>query len=163
MKIKKQHAFTMMELMVTLAIVGVTMMIALPSMNEFVKNERLTSYTNSLLADLMLARSKAVERNLPTILCASNNQTSCTGGSFKDGWIVGADENNSGSLDVGELIKVQQAIVGEININNTIGGTVLFDSRGFTPNTIGTITIDDNRGVAHQKSLTINRTGRVSR
>ncbi len=164
MKLNQQQGFTLIELMFAAVIAGIVLAIAIPSMNQFVQNERLTSYTNTLITDLMLARAEAVKQNRPTIVCVSSNQTSCTAGELKDGWIVGVDTDNDGTLtNADQLLKVQQAIEGDINSTSTIGTVVQFDSRGFTPNTIGTITISDSRGVAHQKVLNINRTGRVSR
>ncbi len=163
MKSRHQQGFTLMELMVTIGMVGIVMALAVPGMRAFIQNERLTSTTNTLLADLMLARSKAVERNQPTILCASSNQTSCTGGSFADGWIVGVDANNNGLLEADERIKVQQAIQGDLNFSNNMGGTISYDSRGFNPGAVGMISVCDDRGVDHAKSLSISRTGRVSR
>ena len=163
MKTNRQHAFTLLELMVTIAIAGIIMAVAVPGLRTFIQNERLTSTTNSLLADLMLARSKAVEQNLPTILCASSNQSSCTGGSLADGWIVGVDTNNNGVLEADERIKVQQGIDGDVKFSNNMGGTINYDSRGFNPGAIGMISVCDDRGVDHAKSLSISRTGRVSR
>jgi len=164
MKLNRHKGFTLIELLMTIAIAGIVMAYAIPNMTQFVKNERLTSYTNTLLTDLMLARAESVKRNQPSIVCASNNETSCTGGALEDGWIVGADINNDGNLEAAELIKVQQAIQGDINFTSTIANnTVIFDSRGFNPNTDGTFTIQDDRGAAYQKTLSINKTGRVSR
>ncbi len=164
MKLNQQHGFTIIELMLTVGIAGIVMAFAVPNMVTFVKNERLTSYTNTLLTDLMLARAESVKRNLPSILCASSNETSCTGGELEDGWIVGSDVNNDGNLEAAELIKVQQAIEGNIEFTSTIANnTVIFDGRGFNPDTDGTFTIKDDRGAAYQKTLTINKTGRVSR
>jgi type IV fimbrial biogenesis protein FimT len=164
MKIKNQHAFTLMELMVTLAIVAITMTIAVPAMNDFVKNERLTSYTNTLLTDLILARSTAVERNQPVIVCVSSSQTACTAGAYADGWIVIVDTNSDGSgTAADEVIKVQQAITGDINFISSVGDEILFDGRGFNPGAVGIISVCDDRGVERANTLSISRTGRVSR
>ena len=44
MKTLRQQGFTLLELLMTLAIVGITLSIAVPSMGEFVQNDRLTSF-----------------------------------------------------------------------------------------------------------------------
>lgn len=164
MKKAQQQAFTLLELMVTLSIVAIVMAIAVPNMSQFVKNDRLTSYTNTLISDLMLARGKAVQRNQPTIVCASNNQTSCTNTNFKDGWIAGIDIDNDGTLsNADELIRVQNAISGDIDYVDNGLNLILFDSRGFAPNSSGQISICDNRGVNKAKSISISPTGRTSR
>ena len=163
MKTKQQLGFTILELLITILIVGIVSILAVPGMNQFVMNERLTSTTNTLLTDLMLARSKAVEQNLPTIVCVSTNQTNCTAGTFSDGWIVGVDENNDGGLDAAELIKVQQPISGSISFTSSVGASIQFDNRGFNPGAVGLISVCDERGVDHARSLSISRTGRISR
>ena len=157
-----QQGFTLLELLITIAIVGITMAIAIPSMGEFIKNDRLTSFRNSLHIDLMLAKSKAVERNQSIIVCASSNGATCSA-DFKDGWIVAVDTNNSGAIDnADEQIKVQTAITGDIKFNAGALSQVIYDSRGFTPNSIGTISVCDDRGASHAKTISISRTGRIS-
>ncbi len=163
MNINQHQGFTLLELIITIGIVGITMAFAIPGMGIFVKNERLTSSTNSLLTDLMLARSKAVERNQPVIICASSDQASCTGGSFEDGWIVTVDTDSDGTGD--QIIKVQQAITGNISYKQAGLSSVTFDNRGFLPTdaNTGTISICDDRGNDHAKTISLSPTGRASR
>lgn len=166
-----QQGFTIIELMITVIVASIVAAVAIPSMNQFIKNERLTSFSNTLFGDLYLARSEAVERNQPTIVCASNNATSCTGGSFQNGWIVGVDTDGDGTLSTGDinadgtsaLLKVQQEIEGDISFNSNLGGLINFDSRGFNPGAVGLISVCDDRGNDHAKAISINRTGRISR
>ncbi len=154
MKKHQQLGFTLIELIVTVAIAGIVMAFAVPNMSQFVKNERLTSYSNNLIADLMFARSEAVKQNLQTVLCASSNGTNCTNTGFEDGWIV---------LQNNQIIKIQQAISGDIQYIDGGLNSITFDSRGFAPNTNGAISVCDDRGDAYAKSLAISVTGRVSR
>jgi type IV fimbrial biogenesis protein FimT len=164
MKLNQQQAFTIIELMITLVIVGIVVSLAAPGMGEFIKNERLTSYRNTLFTDLFLARSKAVERNQPTIVCVSTNEASCTAGAFESGWIVGIDTDNDGTLtNADELIKVQQSIQGDIQFNSNLGSLVIFDSRGFNPGATGLISVCDDRGNDSALVISISVTGRISR
>lgn len=154
--------YTLMELMITLLIVSILAAIAVPSMQEFVKNERLTGQINTLISNLMLARSEAVKRNQPVILCVSSNGATCTGGDAEDGWIVFVDVDSSGGFSAGDdLIKVQQALDGDVNLNDLT--VVTYDSRGFSPNSSGTFTLCDDRGTSSAKVLSISNTGRVRR
>ena len=164
MKNTNHKGFTLLELMITLAIVAIVMAIAVPNMSQFVKNDRLTSYTNALISDLMLARGKAVQRNQPTIVCASSDQATCTGGDFKEGWIVAIDIDNDGTVgNADELIRVQNQIKGDIEYVDGGLNIIRFDSRGFAPNTNGQISICDDRGDNKAKSISISPTGRTSR
>ena len=164
---KKHSGFSLIELMMTLGIAGIVLAFAIPNMSEFVKNERLSAATNSLLTDIMLARSKAVERNQPVIICASDDQATCTNGGYEEGWIVAVDTDSDGTGD--EIIKVQQAIEGNVVYDQGGAGlsVISFDSRGFLPTgaNTGTISICDDRtdpdDFAH--TISLSATGRVSR
>lgn len=159
---KLSSGFTLMELMITVLIVSILAAIAVPNMQEFVKNERLTSQINALISHLMLARSEALKRNQPVILCVSSNGTTCTGGSASEGWIVYVDADSSSILSTGdEVIKVQQALEGNLTLTNLT--TVIYDNRGFAPNAVATFSLCDDRGNAYAKVLSISRTGRVRR
>jgi type IV fimbrial biogenesis protein FimT len=165
MKILRQQGFTIVELMITVGIAGIVLMIAVPNMSEFIKNERLTTATNTLISDLMLARSKAVEMNQPVILCPSSNQTSCTETDYDDGWIVWVDGNNDGIIESGDLIKVQQALGNDVYIKNEGVTTIKFNEKGFTPDRSNAdiLSVCDSRKDTHAKAITLSKTGRVNR
>ncbi|MBL7004169.1 MAG: GspH/FimT family protein [Gammaproteobacteria bacterium] len=160
---KLNSGFTLLELMLTMLIVVIVTTLAAPSMQSFVKNERLTSQINIVISHLMLARSEALKRNQSVILCASDNATACTTSNAKEGWIVFVDVDASGGLTgTDEVIKVQQELKGDdLYFNNFV--TVVYDNRGFSPNATGTVSLCDDRGVDFAKVLSLSRTGRVRR
>ncbi len=164
MKTNQQSGMTLIELMLTLLIAGIVMILAVPNMNEFVKNERLTGFTNSFRLDLMLAKSKAVELNTPVIICASDDGETCTGDDYNQGWIVSTAPD--GNINDGELIKVQQEMTAGISVvlNDNALSTITFDARGFVPDVPAgsVISLCDDRGEDHARALTVSPTGRAS-
>ncbi|MFZ9037304.1 MAG: GspH/FimT family pseudopilin [Gammaproteobacteria bacterium] len=159
---KKNSGFTLLELLVLLAVVAILVAVGTPTMSEFIKNNRLTTQINTLVGDLAYARSEAVTRNLPVVVCASNNQTSCSSANWADGWIVFSDIDNNGDVSAGEVVlRAQQLLEGNNTLVSTTGSSVVYDSRGFSPNSNGSFSLCDERGPAHVKSITISNTGRV--
>ena len=159
---KKNSGFTLLELIVTLTIVSLVMAIGVPSLRDFIKNDRLSTQINTLVGHLALARSEAVKRHQPVVVCASSNQASCQSNDWKDGWIVFADVDASADVSAGdEILRVQQSLDGDSTLNSTAGAIVIYDARGFAPNSAGSFSLCDDRGATHLKSITISNTGRV--
>lgn len=59
----KTKGFTLLELMVIVAITGVLLTLAAPSFIDLIRSTRLTTVTNQIIGGLTLARSEAIKRN----------------------------------------------------------------------------------------------------
>jgi len=163
---KKNSGFTLLELLITVAIISIVMAIAVPSMTTFTQNDRLTTNINTLIGHLAYARSEAVKRNQQVSICSSNNATTCTGGNWQDGWIVYIDADGDNSFTAGEeVLRAQQALEGANTLTpTTISDQVTYDYRGFAdPDTTstGSFQLCDGRSGPHGKTIRISTTGRV--
>ena len=165
--IHMNSGFSLVELMVTVAIISVVVAFGIPSMTEFSKNDRLTTNINTLVGHLAYARSEAVKRSVQVSLCVSNNSgtaaPSCTGGNWEDGWMIYIDADGDNSFTAGEeVLRVQQALEGSNTLvpGGGIANQVIYDYRGFAA-VAGTFLLCDERAGPHGKSVNISNTGRV--
>lgn len=102
---KSIRGFTLIELVMSIAIVGILLMVGIPSFRELITNNRIVTQTNNFVSDLAHARAEAVRRNTRVTICRSNTGTSCVpSSSWTDGWIVFTDPSVFGTLAGGETI-----------------------------------------------------------
>lgn len=97
---KHQYGFTLIEMIVTVAIVAIFASIAVPSFSQLIKKNRVSTMTNELVSALVLARSEALKRSNNVTVCVSQDQENCSAGTdFSKGWIVFLDCNSDGDID----------------------------------------------------------------
>ena len=117
---KRYRGFTLLELMITIGILGVLMGIAAPSLRDLVMNAAVTNQANDLMSAFAVARSEAIKRGVRTGICTSTNGTSCTNSQWHQGWIVFLDADANGVVDGGTTpIKVQPATDGQNTLTST--------------------------------------------
>ena len=101
---KKALGYTLLELVIVVALVGIVFSIAIPSMRVFTQNDRLVTNINLMVGHLAYARSEAVKRSQQVSVCVSNDSASCTGGDWEDGWIIYIDADGDSAFSGGEEI-----------------------------------------------------------
>jgi type IV fimbrial biogenesis protein FimT len=79
--VKYARGFTLIELMLTVAVGAVLLAVAAPSMKTFIENQRVKTASYDLNYTLNFARSEAVKRNGQVLVTPSAN-------GWKDGWTV---------------------------------------------------------------------------
>ena len=98
MRSRRQSGFTLIELMMVIAIVAILAKLAGPSFRTMMLNNRLAAATSDLLVDLAAARSESARQGKRVTLCISTNGTSCTtGAAWQSGRIIFVDERTSGT------------------------------------------------------------------
>lgn len=86
----RQSGFTLVELMVVVAIAAILAALAVPSFRSFINSTRQSSAVMQLVSDLNLGRSEAIKRNAHVLVCARNSDgTDCAASTnWQAGWLV---------------------------------------------------------------------------
>jgi type IV fimbrial biogenesis protein FimT len=149
------RGFTILELMITIAVAGVLAAVAIPNMRDFIRNGRLTAVANDLQRSAQIARSEAIKRQRNVVVCASDDPSSATPACSYDafsGWIVFQDTNSNWQFDEDELVIERHDLVHEsLTVINDNDAIMSYSAAGFanpaddqTPSR--TIVICDSRG-----------------
>lgn len=103
------RGFSLVELMVVFAILGLLLSLSVPSIGTVLETQRVRSASNRLLSDLHLVRSEAIKHNGRVVICKSTDGVQCNAlGQWNQGWVVFHDANNNAQRDAGELLVQQQ-------------------------------------------------------
>lgn len=154
--------FTLIELMVTIAIAGILIGIAIPSFTSIITSNRLTTSANELVTALNLARSEAVKRGQQVVVRK-------TGSEWESGWQVFVDIDRStlakeNILDAGTdiVLRVYSALKGSYTLrgNNNFTNFIRYTPMGVS-NNFGSFVICSGSSLSGAKLIIINGMGRV--
>lgn len=126
--------FSLIELMVAIAIVAILLAVAFPSFEDSMRRNRLATTTNELLGSVALARSEAIRNTRGAGICASADGLAC-GDDWNLGWLVWTDNGNNpanyGSFNAGIDTVVRVVGAHPRLVLSAAGATGAVDSIGF--------------------------------
>jgi type IV fimbrial biogenesis protein FimT len=167
--------FTLLELMVVLAIAGVLAAIAIPTMSDFMRNSRITAAANDVMAALHFTRSESIKRRQPVTLCTSANAQAatpaCANSPLLTGWVSFVDLNQDGVINVGEDVLLQhEAMNPLITARSSLAAfrvTYLLNGFALNPNPAQLVLCDERGNVpsagqlSSARGILISVTGRA--
>lgn len=163
MKFRRTFAggFTLVELMIVLAVMGIMLAIALPGFTDFTNNSRRSSAISLLVGDLNQARGESIKRNRRALVCVRNTGgTACgTGTDWQNGWLVCADEDSDNDCDTADIIATRPALDSRLTLTGT-AAVMRFNADG--TGVAGTLTLNGTWAGATARVISIAATGRVS-
>jgi len=155
---KAAAGFTLWELLLTMTVAAVVAGLGIPALRDLVLDMRLTADVNGIVAAIQTARSEAVKRRRPVIMCNSADAMHCDGAG--DRWIVFVNEDDDAPpvRDSDEPLllshRLQPSTTVEVNRRHFVFRPFLRRS------TNGTLTLCDMRGGAAGRAVIVSYTGR---
>ncbi|CAN5229124.1 hypothetical protein BH10PSE18_BH10PSE18_37640 [soil metagenome] len=170
----RARGLTLVELMVTLAILAILMAAAAPSFSGFLRNAELTAVANSFVAALNAARSAALKRNLPALVTPLDDAHT----DWTQGFVAFVDVNWNARYDEGiDIVVLRRPIKGGFLSFSGSGSAkasppyVRYDGSGFARKADGgpgNLTfnifrndVPDTEVIAQTRRIIIATTGRV--
>ncbi len=124
-----KRGFTLVELLITVSVVGIIASLASPYFASTVSNNRGYAAQTEFVAYLALARSEAVRLNVPVVLSAV---ASTTGNEFGGGWMVWVDQNSDGMLQSSEtVLRTHEALPPSVYLGGGNVAAITYGATGF--------------------------------
>ena len=178
-----QRGFSLIELMVTLAVASILVGVLAPNMRTYLLNNQLSNGVNDMLHSIQVARTEAIKRQLPAgggvVVCGTATPTvadaalTCDYATFK-GWFVFVDSNANWQHDAAEPVIERHGLLdASLTVKTDANARIVsFSASGFAnlggPRVpMRTLVICDSRGVkqigtvATARALLITTTGRA--
>jgi type IV fimbrial biogenesis protein FimT len=167
--------FSLIELMITLAIAAIVLAAGVPAFGDLVQDNRLATQINELVTDLNLARSEAIKQAAPVTVCKRNSAgTACNNpGKWQNGWIVFLDIDRDGVVDddgdtalceTGEdcVLRAHAPLPAGNTIRyRQVNDRITYDTQGFSEGFNGTFVFCDSRGYTKARGRIISNPGRI--
>lgn len=127
----RARGFTVIELMVTLAVAAVVVAMAVPSFQSVINGNKLAGAANELMASLQVARMEAIRRGQRAGVCLSTDtndgdDATCSNADI-DGWIAFVDANGDGDFDKAGDTLIRVSTIGPgvvLSANPALGGGI---------------------------------------
>lgn len=156
--------FTLIELMITIVIIAIMAALAGPSLYRMVSDNRITTATNEVIADLNTARSEAIRTGQRVVVCRSDTGTQCsTTASWSSGWLVYRSLDDDEVVEAGEtIVRVHNALSDNLHLSYSGNPNFIdFLANGHTNGRMGTFLVCNPSQRDQSRAVVISLAGRV--
>ena len=151
--IRAQSGFTLVELMVVIAVLAILASIGIPGFQGIVAENRATSAANELLATLQFARSAAIAQSRPVTVRPTNDD-------WNGGWVVEMNENGD-LLVLRESSALHPSVVIDKESQLTFSSTGTLVGQTITPPFV--LQVNSGPGASRAICMTLGGSSKVIR
>ncbi len=164
-KIRTNGGFTLLELLIAVAIMAIVFGFGIPSLRGITATNRLAAGVNAISGSLAYARSEAIRQNQHVVVCQSENGRTCRrNGDWREGWLVFVDRNRNRQVDGDEtILQHHTGIPSRLGVVYRAFGSkhyLAYRPSGATK-TNGTFTICDQSDNHYARAVILIKSGRV--
>ncbi len=155
---ENQYGFTIIELMIAVALIAIVAAIATPSFSFMITNNRMASEVNQFVGSLHFTRSEAIKRGENVRVCTSvDGASGDASNDWTNGWIVIVDSSST-VLKVYPALRGGDTLIGDGNT----GDAIRFNANGFATGFNGTVKMcESNNDLNNARGVIVAATGRI--
>jgi len=156
------HGFTLVELIILLAIVSILFRFGIPAFQDIKMNSHMTSQINTMVTSFNLARSEAVKRHHTVVLCPNDEGSCARQPHWHNGWLMFVDKDLNREIDDGEEIIFVEAAKQDLEITSSrYRRRVVFRNLGSSAGSNASFIFCDQRGAEKARAIILSNTGRA--
>ncbi|WP_442775069.1 GspH/FimT family pseudopilin [Sphaerotilus montanus] len=151
------RGFTLVEMMVTVAVLAILASVAMPALTAFTARNRLSALSSDVVSSLALARTEAARTGLPVLVWPATGGV--TGNEYGKGWSLYLDKNGNGTVDSDETpLRTYAALPGTLKMQSA--STLNFSAIGYlTPASNVTFVLCPATGLKDGVRITVPPSG----
>ena len=156
------NGFTLIELILVLAIIAITFRFALPTFQAIIADTRMTAQLNTMITSFNLARSEAVKRKKNVVLCPNDSGRCARVPHWHNGWLMFVDDDYDRELDdKEEIIYIEAARENIEIISSRYRRRVVFNAMGTSAGSNASYVFCDQRGPSKARAVILSNGGRA--
>jgi len=160
----KDRGFTLIELMIVLAVVAILLLIAVPSWRHARAAAHSVAAKSALAATILDGVRYSANAGSEVVVCPSSNAATCADTTdWSGGWLAYADLDGNRAQGGDETrIRQQSSLTGGVQLRSTKGRKQLvFQPNGGNAGSNVTFTLCDARGTAYASTLVLSNSGNL--
>ncbi len=157
------QGFTLIELIILLAIVSILFRFGMPAFQDIMANNRMATQINTMVTSFNLARSEAVKRNQNIVLCPNDEGRCAKQPHWHNGWLMFVDNNFDREFDDDEeeIIYIEAAKENIEITSSRYRRRVVFRTLGTSAGSNASFIFCDQRGPSQARAVILSNTGRA--